>query len=95
MLQPGESVLDQVSIAVKPSIQIGVAFYRVTLSRNYGFGTLLFNLFPYGLTVIALVRNERLRNGTLAIRLGACVKSLIWSPVISNTMGGPQASTPR
>ena len=58
MLDPGKSVFYQMPISVKPSIQIRIAF-----SRDHGFVILLFNLFQYGLTVIDLFRNDRLRSG--------------------------------
>lgn len=73
----------QVPIAVKPSIQTRIAFHGVTLSRNHGFGTLVSNLHPYGLAVITLVRMIVCAEETLAIKVGACVQSLVWPLVIS------------
>lgn len=52
MLQPGEGVFHQMPIAVKPSIQIRVAFDGITLSWDYGLGTSSSNLFPDFLSVI-------------------------------------------
>ena len=58
VLQPCEGVFHQVPIAVKPSIQLRVAFHGITLSRNHHLGTLLFYLLPDFLAVIALIRDD-------------------------------------
>ena len=70
MLQSGECVLDQVSISIKTSIQILVAFHGVTFSRNHDPGTLLLNLCSYLLAVIALVRDDGFSCGELSNQAG-------------------------